>query len=310
MPKLIDFETITPDVPETTPGVPAVPASAGGGNTSSPPGKDIKKGKKQVNPALMWCFTLNNPVLPGDHNIFQNNPKIDKYVYQLEEGESKTPHFQGFLRFKTKSRPMSIITNPKIHWEKCKSPEDAIRYCQKPEGRLQGPWMKGIRKERAICSVNESNLRPWQKDIFDFLETEPGDRKIQWLWEDIGNFGKTQFAKFLCMNHDALYLSGKATDMKHAIVQYIETNGQSPWTIIIDIPRSSLGFVSYTGIEEIRGGIFFSGKYESAQCFFAPPHVIVFANAPPDTDKMSIDRWEITNLREKYPMPPAAESSA
>lgn len=139
MPKTVDFYDMTPGVPESPPGVPAVPASAGGGNTSPPPGKEKKEGKKQVNPALEWCFTLNNPILPEDHNFFRNNPKIIKYVYQLEEGENKTPHFQGFLRFNTKSRPMSIIPNPRIHWEKCISNTSSIKYCQKPDGRLDGP---------------------------------------------------------------------------------------------------------------------------------------------------------------------------
>lgn len=316
MSKIIDFDDWAPVVPTMAPVVPVVPSETGKGNTSNLSRNIENEGnlvkKKTINPALEWCFTLNNPNIPEDHKFFQNNPFIQDLAYQLEVGENGTPHFQGYLRFKEKQRPKTVIPNDKIHWElkkKTSTSLQAANYCMKKEGRIEGPWCKGAcRPPRVTCAVNADNLRPWQRDIFEMIQKDPEDRKIQWLWEDVGNFGKTQFSKFLVLEQGALYLSGKAADMKYAVSEWKKQHGD-PWLIIIDIPRSNLNYVSYTGIEEIKGGIFFSGKYESLQCVTASPHIIVFANEPPKLENMSLDRWEITNLREKYQFTPAAESS-
>lgn len=69
-----------------------------------------------------------------------------------------------------------------------------------------------------------------------------------------------------------------------------------PKTILMNIPRSKTGFVSYTGIEEIKDMFFYSGKYEGGQVCGPQPHVIVMANAEPEFEKMSDDRWDVINI--------------
>lgn len=309
MPKTINFDNITPDVPENTPDVPAVPARAGEGNTSSSPGNTKKERKTKnsvptVNPAIAWVFTLNNPNLPEDHNIIRNNPKIKEYQYQLERGESGTPHFQGFLRFYSKARPKSIIPDTRIHWEVMRGSVAENRiYCSKNDDVIEGPWYKGIRPTRPKCSINESILYPWQKELEEQINKTPDDRTIMWYWEPDGKMGKTQFSKYLTLKYECLFLTGKAGDMKFAVANYVKTNGD-PWLIIINAPRSNTDYISYGGIEEIKDGIFFSGKYESEQCIYPSPHILIFANEEPKIDKLSADRWKIVRV------PPAAESSA
>jgi len=54
--------------------------------------------------------------------------------------------------------------------------------------------------------------------------------------------------------------------------------------------------MSYTGMEEIKDMFFYSGKYEGGMVCGRNPHVMVFANEPPDYDKMSANRWKVTEI--------------
>ncbi len=67
--------------------------------------------------------------------------------------------------------------------------------------------------------------------------------------------------------------------------------------IIWDIPRSSKGNVSYATLEAVKNGLICNTKYETGVKVFNPPHVIVFANFPPDDEsQLSADRWHIISL--------------
>ncbi len=88
-------------------------------------------------------------------------------------------------------------------------------------------------------------------------------------------------------------MSGKSADMKNGIVQYIQKNEETPDIVLINVPRSSQEYVSYEGIESIKDMFFFSGKYEGGMVCGANPHVYIFANEPPPTEKLSADRWKI-----------------
>jgi len=98
------------------------------------------------------------------------------------------------------------------------------------------------------------------------------------------------------VKHHALVLSGKSKDMKHGIVKYAEEKGDYPELIVLDVPRTSERFLSYGGIEQVKNGLFFSGKYESSQHYFNNPHLFVFANFKPNLSNMSRDRWRIRYL--------------
>jgi len=125
--------------------------------------------------------------------------------------------------------------------------------------------------------LNPENFYPWQKNIVDILEREPDDRKIYWVWESDGNRGKTALCKYLSARYGAVLLTGKSNDMKYAIASM----PNYPRIILIDCPRSMMEYISYPGLEEIKNGYFFCGKYESRQIIGNPPHMVVFANKEP-----------------------------
>ena len=130
----------------------------------------------------------------------------------------------------------------------------------------------------------------WQTEIMDIIQEKPDERTIHWFWEDKGNVGKTSLCKYLVIKHGALMLTGKSNDMYRMISKFPDKNK----LFIVDCPRSQQDYINYDAIEQIKNGFIFSGKYNGVQLVFNYPHVIVFANIPPDESKMSqIDRWNV-----------------
>lgn len=221
----------------------------------------------------------------------------DKYIFGEEYGKSgNTPHIQGAFILKNKMRASTIQKHfflNGVTLRKLKNWGCAFTYCQK-EGHniITNQQITALKK--LAC---ETTMYDWQKELDSIVTREPDDRVIYWYWSDKGCTGKTTFARYLHRKYGFIALSGRAADMKHAIVEYVKTNMTTPTGIVINIPRSvDAGFISYTGFEEIKDMFFFSGKYEGGMVDGNPPHLIVFANEMPDTSKMSDDRWSIKCL--------------
>lgn len=93
-----------------------------------------------------WCFTLNNPEL-GENELELKLVPYRYLVFQLEAGESGTPHYQGFIEFDESERFAAVRARlPGAHWEpksKNSTREQARDYCKKPEGRIAGPFEAG-----------------------------------------------------------------------------------------------------------------------------------------------------------------------
>jgi len=244
----------------------------------------------RVTPGMYWCFTLNNYSMEEMARLEQLfvDGNIE-YLFGEEIGEEKgTPHLQGYIRSKTRIRPDEKFKNKRIHWEKCRgSEEQNTRYCRKG-----GKIHTNMRIIRDV--IAENGAYDWQRDIIETCDREPDGRKINWYWEKKGNVGKTELAKHLYLKHgnDMIYVNGKAADVKCAIAGC----ERKPKIIIFGIPRQNEEYVSYAVLEEVKDGIFFSGKYESGMVVFPTPHIFVFANFAPDTSKLSADRWNIVNL--------------
>lgn len=252
--------------------------------------------KKQICPSKKWCFTWNNYCSADSSRIVELfNIFADKFIFGEEVGESGTPHLQGFVEFKKKCRPLSICESfKKAHWEKARGNviENAI-YCSKGNN---------IKKLNIIIPKKVEIINPiykWQINILNIIENYKADRTINWFWEEVGGIGKTEFCRYLVVKHNAIILGGKGSDMKYAVLEYVKTHGSYPELIVFDIPRSSKKWLSYTGIEEIKNALFFSNKYEAAQCVGNKPCVIVFANFEPEYDLLSKDRWNVINICEK-----------
>jgi len=255
-----------------------------------------------INPSKKWCFTYNNytvPLLTTLSNILNINCSI--VFYSLEVGESGTPHAQGYFEFKKKNRPLTIFRNTLleglIHFEKAKgSLKENYEYCSKDNNFH---YFKGVEQMRKMKLITPN--RYYQEFILNIIKEEPDDRTIYWFYELEGNVGKTSFTKYLCQEHNALCLGGKAADVKHGVVSWLDKMGTTPSLIIYDIPRSFCNeFLNYEALESIKSMLFFSGKFEGKMVNGPPCHLIVFSNELPNIKKLSLDRWRIYKIKKDY----------
>lgn len=147
------------------------------------------------------------------------------------------------------------------------------------------------------------NFKPrnFQQDIIDIALGSPDRRTIYWFYDPEGNSGKTILTEYLTLFHGAIVTGLKPNDMKHAIVRYQEITKHSPTIICLNMARSAkFNQMAAIGIEEIKDGVFFSGKYDSASYVAAnKAHVFVFSNEDPKPYKrfFSSDRWKVFRIR-------------
>nr|WDW25874.1 MAG: replication-associated protein [Cressdnaviricota sp.] len=117
--------------------------------TEEPIVVDAKRGKngKELE-RTRWCFTYNNPKCDAKTFIEQleKSGKVKLAVFQLEKGESGTPHFQGYMET-VKIRTSTL--QEKLDPYRCSlfyaegSKQKNHKYCTKEEGRIDGPWYVG-----------------------------------------------------------------------------------------------------------------------------------------------------------------------
>lgn len=257
-----------------------------GNNVTFPPTALIKS-----NPLYKYDFTLNNYT---DLEVCQIKKTISeickKGCFGFEVGEKGTPHLQGYISLKIKKR---ITTITKFDGFKRASlravrNEDAlVEYCCK-EGCY---WKFGFPKPIKIIE----ELYDWQKEIVEIYNTEPDDRKVYWFWEDEGNIGKTSFIKYMVVKHQVLFCSGgKYSDIMNLVFNQDMDNCKA---VMFNLPRASMGGISYASLESIKDGMVCNTKYETGVKIFNSPHLFIFANFPPeDEEKLSNDRWVIKKL--------------
>lgn len=95
--------------------------------------------------AKHWCFTLNNPDVLPSAVTEALSPHTEYLIFQEEEGENHTRHFQGYFILTTKKR-LTFLKKllPRAHYESARGTLSQNRaYCSKEEGRLSGPYETG-----------------------------------------------------------------------------------------------------------------------------------------------------------------------
>lgn len=247
-----------------------------------------------INPAIKWCFTLNNYTEEEYSAICSNILSLCRYgiVGREVSPTNNTPHLQGYIEFTRKKRPLGAFNNPRIHWEKAKGNKlQNVEYCSKEDKVpyiFPTEWKVPLKKE---------DFYVWENYVYDILIQEPDPRKIIWLYDEVGCSGKTTFSKWLYQNLDGvIVLSGSGDNMKNGIIEYLEVNHKLPTIVIMNIPRTKKNFMSWCGIEEIKDMFFFSGKYHGGFVCGKPPALVCLANSLPDVRKVSLDRWDIFHI--------------
>lgn len=255
--------------------------------------------RNSVSRGRCWVFTINNPLEEDVTQLTQVFLRCEDYRCQEEVGKNGTPHIQGYIYLKNaRSLPQVSKMLPRAHLEKAVKPFAARQYCAKIDSRMPGGrvWEPVAEDAEEVLDdyFDVSTLTWWQVEIFNLLQTKPVPRKIYWYWSSVGNIGKTQLARHVCMGDpQALYVGGKAVDIKFAVTQLKLTSGKSPSVVFINYSKTQEEYVSYASLEQLTDGIFFSSKYESRSVIFNVPHVICFANFFPNKSAVMLDRWYI-----------------
>jgi len=193
--------------------------------------------------------------------------------------------------FPDEKRSTTWDSSSKGHYEKLKK-EDAVYQLKletrKPDGRC---WTKGLPKPIKIITA----LRDWQLRIEQLILSEPDNRKIYWFWEPVGGIGKSDFVKYSIVKHKVLFCDGgKKSDLINLV---FNQNMDETTCVIWDLPRASRGSISYATLEAVKNGMVCNTKYETGVKIFNSPHIIVFANFPPENpEQLSSDRWVIEEL--------------
>lgn len=289
----------------------------------------------QENKVQKVCFTLNNYTEEEYATILSFSEKCTFLVIGKEVGENNTPHLQGYANI-TKRTRFSALKKllPRAHFERAKGTDQQnLTYCTKQDknafihGEPQSAGKRndlqefknaakaGITYDTAleehsnivakyprfakeyiakiardkVKPVEIQEYRPWQQQVVQTLAQEPHDRRIDWIIDYEGGKGKTFLAKHLVTKQQAFYTNGgKAIDIFHAY--------QGQRIVIFDFVRETQDFVNYGAIEAIKNGIMSSNKYDSTLKVYNTPHVVVFANFPPQENKLSKDRLNVITI--------------
>lgn len=125
----------------------------------------------------------------------------------------------------------------------------------------------------------------WQSTLCSDLSSIPDPRKIIWIYDSVGNNGKSYMATHYKERSSYYITGGKASDIFYGF-NYEEV-------IFFDLARMKQDIVQYDVMENFKNGQFYSTKYECKVVRFNVPHVVVMANFMPDISKLSADRWDI-----------------
>jgi hypothetical protein len=127
--------------------------------------------------------------------------------------------------------------------------------------------------------------KEWHRFILHVCEQPVDHRKIYWVYDHVGNSGKSYLASHICTKYKT-FLAAEGT-YKDLMFAYGEMG--CPGVVIMDIPRT--GKVGDPQcVESWKNGAAFSSKYMSTMLEFNVPHVFIFSNESCQPGVFSDDR--------------------
>lgn len=260
--------------------------------------------KKQPNKNKHWFFTFNNYT---EADIIELQDVFNRFciswIFQEEIGECGTPHLQGCVKCIDPMRWTEFKLSKKIHWEKLISWTGGSKYCTKDEtsnGQIYcSKDLEHVRKRALECrikTIRKEDFYDWQKYAYEQLKYEADDRLVHWIYSRSGKKGKSAFTKYMVKHENFIFLSnGKSSDIANLIVNQDMSKVRG---IIFDLSRCQGNKINFDAIENIKNGMICSMKYEGGIKIFNPIHVMVFSNEAPELDKLSSDRWKVTDIED------------
>lgn len=168
---------------------------------------------------------------------------------------------------------------------------------QRPKALLRYRDFMRIAQLRAPDpSLREGELRPWQRDLESVLASESDDeRSVLFYIDENGGSGKTWFQQFMFSKYPErvqLLQPAKYIDMAYTI-------DPAKDIFLINVARGGMEFFAsnFRILESLKDRMVFSPKYTpQMKILHKLPHVVVFSNEQPPRDKLSRDRYKVSNL--------------
>lgn len=257
-----------------------------------------------------WTITWNelSVPLPEPAVVRKQLDDLDwKFIFQLERGASaERAHYQMSIKLpskgkKRKSELLGVLAKAfptqamaAFHVRETHSEEGSFTYCMKPDTRVDGPWVDKVRvvPPRPNLFTRGQQVRddpyPWQAALIARLEKEPDNRSIMWLADPDGANGKTSLLEY-CEEIGKFGVTLPYAAKPHQLAGYIKgmREDREFTTVFFDLPRAATMEKDphkwaelAANIEMVKDGRVQSALYgKYVKVTFAPPHVVIFANA-------------------------------
>lgn len=159
-------------------------------------------------------------------------------------------------------------------------------------------WKSMVEYHKYITALHQPvettivQLRPWQQAIVDIVNAPVNNRTVHWIYDSVGNTGKSELCNYLELHFKAhIVMGGKFSDLAF---EFPIT--PAPEIVVLDLTRTAVEHTPYTYIEQVKNGRLSSPKYQSVTKRFKSPHLFVFSNQIPDYTKLSQDRWNFIDI--------------
>lgn len=84
-------------------------------------------------------------------------------------------------------------------------------------------YNKRIQERKSNLLINYENIswKRWQNDVLQVLEQEPDSRTIHWVFDPIGNSGKSFLTKYLYLTRKIIIADGKKDNVFNQVLQMV-----------------------------------------------------------------------------------------
>lgn len=226
------------------------------------------------------------------------NAYCKAWVFQMEACPTTGKHhLQGRFTLKERLRLSTLI---KKGWFEgfhlsvtCNENKKNNYYVMKTESRIEGPWADTDPVPIELPPQLEGlidKLYPYQRYIMND-EKVFDTRHVNVLVSLAGNQGRSSLVNLLSCMQIACRIP-PYTDIKDIMSSVMDRPKKKLY--FIDIPRIlDQGKLSqmFAGIEMLKDGYAYDGRYKFREEYFPSPNIWLFTNHLPDLSCLSIDRW-------------------
>lgn len=229
-----------------------------------------------------------------------------KWAFQLEQGEESgylhwQMRFSLFKKLREKELISELMGRGWIGFKVLPTSNNGSKsfdYVLKSATRVEGPWCD---KDPAPPYIQERFRDPspyqWQLRLKQFLfglADEKNDRNIVMV-EDEGGSGKSWFKGWMS-SEECVVIIPASMDSAEKMIQFICSNPtiKEGWKgiVLLDIPRATSPkhwFTLAAGLETIKQGHLYDGRYRHQVKVIEPPQICCFMNNKPPAGCMTSD---------------------